>query len=136
MLSHMLRSALVAAAMMSVASAQSQPTPTYHGPMNSITEEGCFSDDTPLQDMGPWTFQSSGNCQGICYGMGKPVMALANGSNCYCGDLLPASSAKTDDSNCNTPCQGYDKEMCKYHSLTLRRHTLTTKKVEVTTTGE
>ncbi|KAL9055235.1 MAG: hypothetical protein Q9206_003220, partial [Seirophora lacunosa] len=33
-------------------------------------------------------------------------MALTTGSNCWCGDLLPAASSKTDDAKCDKSCQG------------------------------
>lgn len=39
-------------------------------------------------------------------------MALTGGSTCYCGDELPALDNEVDDSNCNSPCQGYDLETC------------------------
>lgn len=40
-------------------------------------------------------------------------MALSEGSNCWCGDELPAEDTLVDDDKCDTPCDGYDKEMCK-----------------------
>jgi len=43
-------------------------------------------------------------------------MAMTEGSNCFCGDMLPAESDKVDDSNCDTPCDGYDQEMCGGHN--------------------
>jgi cell wall integrity and stress response component len=39
-------------------------------------------------------------------------MAMTEGSNCYCGDMLPAESDKVDSSYCDTPCDGYDQETC------------------------
>ncbi|KAI4204732.1 MAG: hypothetical protein LQ346_001556 [Caloplaca aetnensis] len=39
-------------------------------------------------------------------------MALAGGSNCWCGDLLPITSSKTSDSQCSTSCQGYPDDKC------------------------
>lgn len=65
-----------------------------------------------MEDHGPYTFQTSGNCQPICLGLNKPVMGLVDGSNCWCGDLLPPKDTKVDNSSCNTPCNGFDKEMC------------------------
>ncbi|KAL9020711.1 MAG: hypothetical protein Q9185_002027 [Variospora sp. 1 TL-2023] len=43
-------------------------------------------------------------------------MALAGGSNCWCGDLLPVASSKTSDSECDKTCQGYPDEKCTYSS--------------------
>ncbi|KAL8849489.1 MAG: hypothetical protein Q9221_005571 [Calogaya cf. arnoldii] len=39
-------------------------------------------------------------------------MALAHGSDCSCGDLLPVSSNKLSDSQCSTDCQGFPEEKC------------------------
>lgn len=39
-------------------------------------------------------------------------MALTGGSTCYCGDELPALDNQVDQTNCNSPCQGYDLETC------------------------
>ncbi|KAI4141617.1 MAG: hypothetical protein L6R39_005268, partial [Caloplaca ligustica] len=39
-------------------------------------------------------------------------MALAGGSNCWCGDLLPPTSSKTSDSDCSTNCNGYPDDKC------------------------
>jgi len=93
-------------------SAQMIPTATAIVPMNALTYKGCFSTSTPLVDHGPYTFQSSGNCQPICYQLQMPVMGLVNGSNCFCGSLLPPADAKVDDAKCNTPCNGFNKEYC------------------------
>ncbi|KAF2086316.1 hypothetical protein K490DRAFT_21335, partial [Saccharata proteae CBS 121410] len=73
---------------------------------------GCFSSSEPLEDEGYYTYQTTGNCQPICVGLGFPVMGLVNGSNCYCGDLLPAKSSQVDDDKCDTPCNGYDTQTC------------------------
>lgn len=82
--------------------------------LNAMTQEGCYSSSAPMTDQGPWTYQTSGYCQPICVGQNKPVMATTNGSNCWCGDQLPALDTKVDSSQCNTPCNGYDQEMCTY----------------------
>jgi len=41
---------------------------------------------------------------------------MTEGSNCFCGDMLPAADTKVDDSKCDTPCDGYNKEMCGGHN--------------------
>ncbi|KAF2838605.1 hypothetical protein M501DRAFT_934502 [Patellaria atrata CBS 101060] len=115
MVSSPLRSALAAASFLSLITLSSQqaiPTATYTGPLRTMTEKGCYDDPKPLVNHGPWTFQTSGNCQPICVQLKKPVMALVNGEDCWCGDLLPALSAKVDDDECNTPCNGFPDEMC------------------------
>lgn len=87
-------------------------TPTYTGALHSMTDKGCFSSSEPLEDQGSYTFQTQGNCQPICVGLEYPVMALVNGSNCFCGNKLPAKSSKVDDDKCNTPCNGYPQDDC------------------------
>ena len=79
-------------------------TPTY---------EGCFSSSDPLQDQGPYTFQALGWCQPLCVRMGKPVLAFFNGTNCWCGDELPAASDKVSDSECAVSCDGFPADSCK-----------------------
>ncbi|KAL8953606.1 MAG: hypothetical protein Q9222_000532 [Ikaeria aurantiellina] len=39
-------------------------------------------------------------------------MGLTLGSNCWCGDLLPATSSKVSDSQCSTSCQGFPDNKC------------------------
>ncbi|GIC90571.1 WSC domain-containing protein [Aspergillus udagawae] len=74
---------------------------------------GCFSDSTPLVDQGPYMYQSNGYCQQLCLkSSNNLVFALTKGSNCLCGNVLPAKSAKTDDSDCNVKCAGWPDVMC------------------------
>ncbi|MCJ1264329.1 hypothetical protein MMC22_004200 [Lobaria immixta] len=75
------------------------------------TPEGCFSSSDPLQDQGPWTFQSLGYCQDKCTGLQKAVMAM-KGANCWCGDEIPANSTKVADSKCNIKCNGFPSDIC------------------------
>lgn len=88
------------------------PTATTTPAMNALTPVGCYSTPEPMVDHGPWTFQSKGNCQPICYELQMPVMGLVNGTNCYCGALIPPTITEVDNSSCNTPCGGIDTEMC------------------------
>lgn len=77
-----------------------------------LTDKGCYSSSDPLKDQGPWDFQSSGYCQETCADAGYPVMGT-KGANCWCGDLLPASSSKVPDSKCDTACQGFPDNICR-----------------------
>ncbi|KKA19773.1 hypothetical protein T310_6239, partial [Rasamsonia emersonii CBS 393.64] len=81
-------------------------------PVSALVPEGCYSSVEGFKDVGPYTFQSSGYCQQQCAGQGYPVMALFNGQDCQCGHALPPPSAKTSDSDCNVPCNGWPKETC------------------------
>jgi cell wall integrity and stress response component len=87
------------------------PTVTPTG-MRAFTSIGCFSTPEPMIDHGPGDFQATGNCQPICWALGMPVMGLVNGTSCWCGTQYPPEDTKVDDSMCNTPCNGYDPEMC------------------------
>ena len=82
--------------------------------LKPYTYQGCFSSSKPMTDQGSWTYQSPGYCQGLCVKLGKPVMGTTTGSNCFCGDQLPAANSKVSDSKCNTPCFGYDKDNCRF----------------------
>jgi len=98
---------LLSAALISSTSAQG---------LKTMKGQGCYSSSTPLKDQGENIYQSSGACQKTCVedsNTSYAVMAMTEGSNCYCGDMLPAESDKVDDSKCDTPCDGYDQEMCK-----------------------
>ncbi|KAJ9499328.1 Protein SLG1 [Exophiala xenobiotica] len=92
------------------ATAQST-TDTAAGPIQTLD---CYELHNPsyLEDQGANTFQTSGYCQTVCVAANKPVMATTGGSNCYCGDELPPASAKVDNSNCNSPCQGFNQQTC------------------------
>lgn len=87
---------------------------TYTGALHSMTDKGCFSSYEPLEDQGEYTFQSSGNCQKLCVGLDTVVMGLVNGSNCYCGNKLPAKDDEVDMDKCNTPCNGYSQDTCRF----------------------
>jgi hypothetical protein len=80
--------------------------------LTPYTPKGCYDSSEPLEDYGPHDFQSFGECQIKCVGLGKAVMGLAKGTHCWCGDLIPAKDSKVSDSKCNSPCKGYDSHMC------------------------
>ena len=82
--------------------------------LSEMTYKGCYSSSQPLTNHGSWKYQTSGYCQPICVKANQAVLGLTNGEECWCGDLLPAASSKVDDSKCNDPCDGFDKEMCMY----------------------
>ncbi|KAI9879228.1 MAG: hypothetical protein M1830_009159 [Pleopsidium flavum] len=93
-----------------VPAAAQAPTPSLV--LNAMTSEGCFSSSGSMQDQGQYMYQSSGYCQQMCVGLGKAVMGTAGGSNCWCGDALPATISKVSDDKCDTPCNGYNKQNC------------------------
>ena len=81
--------------------------------LKTLTYSGCFTSSETFTDLGPWTFQTSGYCQSACVNITKPVMGLNGGTNCWCGDMLPAAVNKVDDHQCDYPCAGFDKDTCK-----------------------
>ncbi|CAI6338862.1 unnamed protein product [Periconia digitata] len=116
-------SALVAAAsFMSATSAASWtsssvlqlPTPTAKAEGAATMDMiGCFNSSAPLDDHGPGTFQTDGNCQQICLGFKKLVLGLSDGDRCWCGDMYPAEDSKVPDTECDVGCRGSPKEvMC------------------------
>ncbi|KAF1351981.1 hypothetical protein BDV97DRAFT_136047 [Delphinella strobiligena] len=86
--------------------------PSTASAMSAMTYVGCFNSSKPMTDQGSYTYQTSGYCQQVCYNVSAPAMGLYSGSNCYCGDSLPAENDKVDDSSCDTPCQGYGQDDC------------------------
>ncbi|KAK5126381.1 hypothetical protein LTR85_010617 [Meristemomyces frigidus] len=78
----------------------------------TMTYEGCYSSSSGLTDQGSYTYQTSGYCQPICVDAKQAVLATSGGSDCWCGDVLPPADSKVNDSNCDTPCNGYGSENC------------------------
>ena len=91
----------------SLVSAQSSSSP------KPLVYEGCFTSSADMTDLGSYTYQSPGYCQQQCLNQNKPVMGTTMGSNCWCGDVLPASSSKVSDSECSSKCNGYNLDTCK-----------------------
>lgn len=95
---------------LSIAQQQQDCKPTTA--LKAMVDKGCFSSSGSLEDQGFNEFQSPGICQCFCANLGKPVMATSGGTNCWCGDLIPASSSKVDSGKCNSECKGYRQDKC------------------------
>ncbi|EMF11170.1 WSC-domain-containing protein [Sphaerulina musiva SO2202] len=78
----------------------------------TVSHQGCYGSAGSLTSQGTYIYQSTGYCAVKCKNNGKAVMATTNGTECYCGDALPAASDKVEDSKCNTPCVGYPMDTC------------------------
>lgn len=76
----------------------------------AVTYEGCYSSSTPLTSDGSYPYQSSGYCGDQC--SGSAVYAMTGGSDCWCGDQLPALDDKVDKSECDTSCTGFPSDIC------------------------
>lgn len=94
--------------------------------IDDMTYVGCFSSSQPLSDQGSYTYQTSGYCRPLCEDNNAAVFGLSDGSNCWCGNQLPAAGDKVSDSNCDVGCNGYDKENCEsLYNYKPRREILT-----------
>jgi cell wall integrity and stress response component len=76
-------------------------TPTVILAASAMTDIGCFETGV-------------GNCQLVCLELGKDVMGLSDGENCWCGDLIPPKDSKVNNSTCGTTCRGDDTSLCKF----------------------
>ncbi|KAA8894487.1 hypothetical protein FN846DRAFT_409786 [Sphaerosporella brunnea] len=102
-----LAAAAAAASAATVASTQ----PTY---------VGCYSTSGSMNQSAENEFQSRGSCRSTCVddagtndnGNGYAVMSMTKGTWCYCGNFLPNSVFKVDDSKCKQPCGGFSQETC------------------------
>ncbi len=83
--------------------------------LKPLVYKGCFTSSADMTDLGSYIYQSPGYCQQQCVNQNKPVMGTTNGSNCWCGDLLPVSTSKVSDSECSSKCNGYNLDTCKSH---------------------
>ncbi|KAI8631463.1 hypothetical protein F5Y19DRAFT_396910 [Xylariaceae sp. FL1651] len=75
------------------------------------TVAGCFSSVGTMNLQSSYEFNSQGKCAPICRSMGKQVGATYL-HDCYCGTLLPNQKYLLNDSKCNEPCPGFDKQAC------------------------
>lgn len=121
-------SALAAASLLLNAAAQDTPsttikdpitTPTVTLPASALVEIGCFATGTPLENHGAYQFQSPGNCQLVCLSLGKNVMGLSDGENCWCGDLKPAKQWQVSNDTCDTTCGGDKRVRCMFKNFAL-----------------
>ncbi|KAK3996350.1 hypothetical protein QBC44DRAFT_317684 [Cladorrhinum sp. PSN332] len=96
------------------------PKPEIPLDTSQWTNLGCYSPtDSETGDVGvqmatsTLTFNSPGACMERCNLMGAylyPWAALGEGNKCYCGQEF--TNKKTDKSECNIPCPGYDRDTC------------------------
>jgi cell wall integrity and stress response component len=102
----------------------------------TLVYSGCYSSSNGLTDQGYYQFQTQGYCQPICVNKNDAVLGLSGGSHCWCGSVLPPADSKVNESNCNTPCNGYGQDMCKTREgETITWAALTRAQAEATTTG-
>ncbi|KAL3471918.1 WSC domain-containing protein [Aspergillus californicus] len=78
---------------------------------------GCFSDDAGFLNLGSSAYQSVGLCLSGCTSRGSPVIALRNGTECWCGSDYPDWQENTSPLMCNMPCPGYALDTCGGHDV-------------------
>ena len=78
------------------------------------TAQGCFSSSTGMTLNSTQEYNSRGSCGDQCYAINSATFAMTDRNLCYCGDVLPPSSTKVNDSKCNINCPGFGSESCKY----------------------
>ena len=77
-----------------------------------LVYQGCYSSAGEMTNVGSYLYQTPNYCQEECVKINKPVLGTTKGSDCYCGDLLPAASDKISDSECSTKCNGFGQQTC------------------------
>lgn len=75
---------------------------------SQVQSQGCYSSAGSLENLGENIYQSTGYCTNAC---DKSIIAT-KGKECYCGDDLPPSGDKVEDSKCDIACAGYPYETC------------------------
>lgn len=86
----------------------------------SPSYQGCYSSDQGLTYNNTNIYQSSGACHNVCDPLGKAVMAMTGGNECFCGDAMPPLSTQVDDSKCSQSCGGWTPDNCMFSQLVCR----------------
>jgi cell wall integrity and stress response component len=109
---------IAAAALLGASHAAAEPIPApatlEQRQYNTLTYEGCYSSSSGLSYNTSYQFNTKGYCQTQCVPGGYNVQATTNKTDCWCGNSVPPSSSKVDDSYCNDGCAGYGTEMCMF----------------------
>jgi cell wall integrity and stress response component len=95
------------------------------------TLQGCYSSDQGLTYNNTNIYQSRGACQLVCFPMGKAVMAMTGGNECYCGDEMPPLSTEVDISKCSAACVGWTPDNCMSSQLICRDCTNLQRRISV-----
>ena len=102
-----------------VALLMAPPSHALNGAQNP-TLQGCYSSDQGLTYNNTYIYQSRGNCQEACYPLGKAVMAMTGGNECFCGDEMPPLIYEVDESKCSATCVGWQQDNCMSSQLICR----------------
>ena len=75
------------------------------------TYQGCYAVDSTLVVNDTSIYQSTGRCNGeVCGKAGYAVFGLTSGSQCWCGNSIPANQVTSD--HCSLTCPGYPADTC------------------------
>jgi len=77
-----------------------------------VVSKGCYSSSTGLTRNSSYTFNTQGYCQTQCAPLGYTVLGTTASTDCWCGNTLPPTADKVDDSFCNAPCAGFGDDSC------------------------
>src|SRR4051812_25263888 len=80
--------------------------------MAALAYQGCFSSVESWSINTTYTFNSQGYCQTQCAQSQSTYQATSQGDQCLCGNTLPSTSTKVDDTKCEIACSGYASEKC------------------------
>ena len=81
--------------------------------LKPLVYQGCFISPGNMQDLGGYIDLSPVYCQILCVTRDKPVMGTSQGSDCWCGSMVPALSSKVPDDECNSKCFGDRADTCE-----------------------
>lgn len=94
--------------------ASASPTPSFAG-FGNFTYAGCYIDNTGGRRILPQFPDNAtvDGCIAFCNSNGYTVAGMEYYTQCFCGKALQNGAVKaSDDSQCNTACQGNTTQFC------------------------
>ncbi|RYC57280.1 hypothetical protein CHU98_g8925 [Xylaria longipes] len=85
--------------------------PPQQALLGTDTVAGCFSTLGDMTLDSTDKYNAQGYCAPRCRDKGKPVGATY-AQACYCGTKMPNHVTLVNDTKCNEPCPGFDKQAC------------------------
>ncbi|KAI0465732.1 hypothetical protein F4859DRAFT_347290 [Xylaria cf. heliscus] len=85
--------------------------PAQQAVLGTDTVAGCYSSLGGMTMDSTDPYNAQGYCAPVCRDKGFPVGATY-AKACYCGDKMPNHQTLVNDTKCNEPCPGYDKQAC------------------------
>ncbi|KAI0438643.1 hypothetical protein F4803DRAFT_84978 [Xylaria telfairii] len=85
--------------------------PAQQALLGTDTVAGCYSSLGDMTLDSTDKYNAQGYCAPVCRDKGKPVGATY-AKACYCGTKMPNHQTLVNDTMCNEPCPGFDKQAC------------------------